>query len=327
MQSIFVAAAAAATASALTVEESHIARFNNWKAEHGKSYTSIEQEELRFEIFMQNHESITAHNADSTQTYTMAHNSFSDYSPEEFKSMYTGYVPQEGHKSGADNVHEIKEDAPASKDWRTTGKVTAVKNQGQCGSCWAFSTTGSIEAANLIKNGGSASDKANIISEQELVDCSRANAGCNGGLMDLGFQFVKNQGAGGDDLENSYPYKARNGRCVKQKGVPSKIQVTSYTDVTSGSEDALANAIGTHGPVSVAIEADQRAFQFYNGGVLTSGCGQNLDHGVLAVGYTDEYFIVKNSWGPSWGEEGYIKIGRGKNLCGIANQASYPTVL
>jgi len=328
MKFTFAVAAAAASVSALTVEESHIGRFNNWKLKHDKAYKTIDEEEARFEVFMKNHEFITAHNGDYEATFTMAHNQFSDMTPEEFKSQMTGYVPTAG-ASTADSVHEVKFDAPATIDWRTKGKVTAVKNQGQCGSCWAFSTTGSTESANLIKNGGSASDPSNVLSEQQLVDCSRKNNGCNGGLMDYGFQYLKGLKAKGDDTENSYPYKAKGGRCFAAKGTPSKIKVTGYTDVRGGESD-LKNAVGTVGPVSIAIEADQKAFQFYSGGILTKGCGQNLDHGVLVVGYGtqdgQDYWIVKNSWGPSWGEKGYINIAMGSNLCGISNQPSYPHI-
>merc|ERR1712013_886500 len=211
MQSVFAVAAAAVSVSALTVEESHVGRFNNWKVEHGKQYASIDEEEARFEVFMKNHASIEAHNADPEATYTQAHNQFSDMTPEEFKSQMTGYTASLGHKSGADNVHQVTVSEPTAKDWREDGVVTNVKNQGQCGSCWAFSTTGSTESANLIKNGGSNTASENIISEQQLVDCSTKNQGCNGGLMDYGFEY------------------------------------------------GLKNAVGTKGPVSIAIEADQRA--------------------------------------------------------------------
>jgi len=283
----------------------------------------------RFEVFMANHASIEAHNARTDNTYTQAHNEFSDMTPEEFKSRMTGYTATVGHASSADGVHEVTVDEPSSMDWRDTGKVTAVKNQGQCGSCWAFSTTGSTEAAHLIKNGGSNSDPSNVLSEQQLVDCSRQNNGCNGGLMDAGFKYLKGLGAKGDDTESTYKYEAKDGKCRATSFTPSNIKVTGHKDVRGG-ESGLRNAVGTVGPVSIAIEADQRAFQFYKSGILTKGCGQRLDHGVLAVGYGSEdgqdYWIVKNSWGPSWGEEGYIRIAQGSNLCGISNQPSYPLV-
>jgi len=329
MNSVFAVAAVAASVSALTVEESHIGRFNNWKAEYSKAYATIEEEEARFEVFMNNHLSIEAHNADPEATYTQAHNQFSDMTPEEFKSQMTGYTAMAGHKSGADNVYVVSASEPAAKDWRDEGKVSAVKNQGQCGSCWAFSTIGSTESANLIKNGGSAFDPSNVLSEQQLVDCSRKNNGCNGGVMDLGFEYLKTLGVKGDDTESSYSYKGKDGRCQATLFTASNVQVTGYTDVTGG-ESSLKNAVGNVGPVSIAIEADQMSFQFYRKGILSKRCGQRLDHGVLLVGYGNEdgkdYWIVKNSWGSTWGESGYIRIAMGSNLCGISNQPSYPTV-
>jgi len=329
MKSFFAVAAAAASVSALTVEEHHLGLFNNWKIAHAKTYNSIGEEEARFEVFMANHANIEKHNADSTNTYEQGHNEFSDMTPEEFKSQMTGFVNIVGRASGAANIHQVSDVTPESKDWRKDGVVTAVKNQGQCGSCWAFSTTGSVESANLIKNGGSASDATNVLSEQQLVDCSKKNSGCNGGLMDYGFEYLMGLSTDGDDTEASYAYKGRDSTCKAAKGVFSNVQVTGYTDVTGG-ESGLKNAVGTTGPVSIAIEADQRAFQFYRKGILSKGCGQNLDHGVLLVGYGTEagqdYWTVKNSWGDSWGEDGYIRIAQGKNLCGISNQPSYPTV-
>merc|ERR1712147_229136 len=168
-------------------------------------------------------------------------------------------------------------------------------DQGQCGSCWAFSTTGGMEGAWEIATGSLKS-----LSEQQLVDCSTQNAGCNGGSMELAFNFEKTTTVAS---ESSYPYTARDGTCT----------------------NALKSAIQS-GPVSVAIEADQMSFQLYSGGVLPSGCGTNLDHGVLAVGYDSDSFKVKNSWGTSWGNNGYVQISQSGNTCGIHSDASYPTV-
>jgi len=212
---------------------------------------------------------------------------------------------------------------PASIDWTTKGAVTAIKDQGQCGSCWAFSTTGSVEGAWQI-----AGNKLVSLSEQQLVDCSGSfgNEGCNGGLMDYAFEYIiANKGI---TTEQGYPYKGVDGTCKKNQKAAATIK--GYQDVTSGDEDALLDAVAL-GPVSVAIEADQSCFQFYSGGILSDpSCGTNLDHGVLAVGYgTDStntnYWKVKNSWGKSWGEKGYVRMIRGQNECGISLAASYPT--
>merc|ERR1712050_508585 len=208
-----------------------------------------------------------------------------------------------------------------SVDWSKQGAVTPVKNQGQCGSCWALSTTGSTEGAWQI-----AGNPLTSLSEQQLVDCDKVDDGCSGGLMDNGFNFLKSNGA---CTESSYSYKATGGTC-KQSSCTIAIPaggVTGYKDLSG--EAALESAVNLN-PVSVAIEADQMSFQLYNGGVMTGSCGTQLDHGVLAVGYGTDggkaYWKVKNSWGASWGESGYIRMIKGKNQCGISNQPSYPVV-
>jgi len=211
----------------------------------------------------------------------------------------------------------------ASVNWVTAGAVAAVKDQGQCGSCWAFSATGAIEGAVFLKE-----KRLTSVAEQQLVDCSGAegNQGCNGGLMDYAFDYViKNKGIGS---EASYKYTARDGTCKK---VPSVSTISGYKDIQSGSETGLLAAVNVQ-PIAIAIEADQSCFQFYHSGVLDdASCGTNLDHGVLLAGYdTDsasgkDYWLVKNSWGLSWGDKGYIKFVRGKNQCGLTLAASYPT--
>lgn len=212
----------------------------------------------------------------------------------------------------------------ASIDWRTSGAVTDVKNQGQCGSCWAFSTTGSVEGA--WKN---AHGTLVPLSEQELVDCDSVDSGCNGGLMDYGFEYIMKNGI---TSEENYKYTARDGTCDTTKQANVVATVKSYKDVTSKSQAALENAVNI-GPVSIAIEADKEAFQLYTGGILSAnaGCGHSLDHGVLLVGYGaengEDYWIVKNSWGSGWGEGGYIRMqrgGDGPGTCGLQSQPSYP---
>lgn len=287
----------------------------------------------RFNIFMDNIDKINRHNAQGL-SWEMGVTPFAHLTEEEFKAQIVGGCTLNERLTTDNEVHLDTTDVPDSIDWVDQGKVTPVKNQGQCGSCWAFSTTGSVESRSAIATG-----KLQELSEQELVDCAgdEGNQGCNGGLMDYGFEYVEQEH--GLCSEDSYAYVAKTlkNECSSMRSACGAREdaISSHTDVPTKSSDQLKAAVA-QGPVSIAIEADQSAFQLYKKGILTGRCGSKLDHGVLAVGYGSEsgqdFWKVKNSWGASWGENGYIRLcrdcnkNRGKGQCGILGQPSYPVV-
>lgn len=304
--------------------------FFQWTNKHNKTYISEVEKLHRMLVFETNFKLIKAH-MDKGSDVQLALNSFADLSQEEFKARYLSLDQRAINANRTKNVAYLNTtNRPDSVDWRDKGAVTGIKDQKQCGSCWAFSATGALEGVYAIKNGSQAS-----FSEQQLVDCSGSygNEGCNGGLMDQAFDYIRDKGI---QSEGSYPYTARDGKCVADA---SKVitKVTGYTDVPANNEEELANAVAAH-PVAVAIEADSLVFQFYSSGVLdSSSCGTDLDHGVLAVGYDftkskekKDFWIVKNSWGTGWGNKGYVLIAKGTGgkagICGIAEMASYPTL-
>lgn len=261
-------------------------------------------------------------------------NSLADLSLDEFRAQKLGFDGPRALAAAAerrnanlaygleDKLPELS-DIPKALDWREKGAVTAVKNQALCGSCWAFSTTGAIEGANAIATG-----ELVTLSEQQLVDCDRlVDNGCHGGLMSNAYRYIIDNG--GIDTEDDYPYKAVEQTCNEQREGRHVVTIDSWVDLPQGDESALLKAAAL-GPVAVAIEADQRAFQLYGGGVFDEPCGTQLNHGVLVVGYGDEdgvpYYIVKNSWGGAWGDQGYIRVRRNvgdSGICGIALVASY----
>jgi len=305
------------------------AHWENFKTGYGKVYDPP-AEGFRRAIWESNVAVIREHNLQADMgdySYYLGINEYADWSNDEYKAFLTNYIQSNISYASATFLAPSNVEAPSEVDWRKEGYVTPVKNQGQCGSCWAFSTTGSLEGQHFKKT-----KKLVSLSEQNLVDCSRkqGNLGCQGGLMDNGFKYI--EANHGIDTEASYPYTGKNGVCHFK---PSDVgaTVTGFTDITSGDEQALMQAAATVGPISVAIDASGLRFQLYRSGIFNNPrCSSTkLDHGVLVVGYGTEagkdYWLVKNSWGETWGINGYIKMSRNKhNQCGIATQASYPLV-
>ncbi|XP_028800688.1 senescence-specific cysteine protease SAG39-like [Neltuma alba] len=316
------------------LQESSLAeRHEQWMAKYGRVYKDGAEKEKRFDIFKNNVQFIESFNSNGNKPYKLSINQFADQTTEEFRAIRNGL--KRSHESlklmsvtDTSFRYENVTALPASVDWRQKGAVTPVKNQGDCGSCWAFSTVAATEGIHQLTTG-----KLVSLSEQELVDCDTKgeDQGCEGGYMEDGFEFIiKN---GGITTEENYPYTASDGKCNTNKEASHVAEIKGYEKVPVNSEEALQKAVANQ-PVSVSIDAGDGSFQFYSSGVFTGECGTQLDHGVTAVGYgvTDngtEYWIVKNSWGTEWGEEGYVRMKRNidakEGLCGIAMDASYPT--
>ncbi|KAN0037838.1 hypothetical protein ACTA71_000009 [Dictyostelium dimigraforme] len=316
----------------LSIEESQFIAFQN---KYNKIYSAGEYLD-KFETFKSNLLNIDALNKKSTAMGSdtkFGVNKFADLSKEEFKKYYMGNkaavltedLPMLPYLSD-----ETLSSIPDSFDWRTEGAVTNVKNQGQCGSCWSFSTTGNVEGQNFLSTGTLVG-----LSEQNLVDCDHTcmeyenqnvcNAGCDGGLQPNAYDYIiKNNGI---QTETTYPYTAVDGKCdFNSANVGAKI--SSYTMVPQN-ETQIAAYLVEKGPLAIAADAEE--WQFYIGGVFDVPCGSTLDHGILIVGFGAQetfigrntpYWIVKNSWGEDWGEEGYLKVERGDNKCGVADFVS-----
>ena len=315
--------------SVLAIETDDWHQFTRFQEKFNKKYENIVEFESRFQIFKENLRTIIQHNLDSTQNFTMSINQFTDLTQSEFKEKYVGGLKSvEVGSYGCKSFSSGASGLPDSIDWRTKGAVTSVKDQGQCGSCWTFSSTGAAEGAWAISKG-----QLIDLSEQQLVDCATGinygSHGCSGGQMEGAFKYLIEHG---QCTLASYPYTAKDGSCHSCSAV---VHFSSCSDVKPNDQLSLKAAVSIQ-PIAIAIEADTRYFQSYSSGVLTSSsCGTQLDHGVLIVGYGVEngqkYWLVKNSWSASWGENGYVKIARSDStndagICGIAMDPSFPSV-
>ncbi|XP_020247061.1 ervatamin-B-like [Asparagus officinalis] len=321
---------AAATSRTTATADDMSVRHEQWMAEHERQYKNAAEKKYRLKIFKSNVERIESVNRDGERKYELSVNRFADLTDEEFKTYYKGFKPKPIKATATNNETLMNmSDVPPSVDWRAKGAVTGVKDQGQCGCCWAFSTVGATEGLIQIKKGNLTS-----LSEQQLVDCVTGGVtrGCEGGLMDEAFEYIiQNKGIAS---EETYPYTATEGTC--NTDATSAATITGYEKVPANSEEALMAAVATQ-PVSVAIDGGGPDFKFYSRGVFTGPCGTDLDHAVTLVGYGTEesadgtkYWLVKNSWGETWGEGGYMRmardVGAPEGLCGIAKDASYPTL-
>jgi len=293
--------------------------FNAWKAQYNKVYPSEEEEAERFDIFKQTLDRVRARNARNGSA-TFGLTKYSDLTVEEFKSFYLGYIRPERSDVGVLTPKEIE--VPQTFDWRTQNKVTPVKDQEQCGSCWAFSVTENIESMYCVKNNIDCTTFPPL-APQEIVDCDTTDQGCNGGDPPTAYQFVMSEG--GMEDESDYPYTGQDGTCNFQQNLV-KVTITNWQYATQNSDETtMQNNLVAWGPLSICVDAEP--WQDYTGGVLmASDCSNQLDHCVQLVGYdmtqSTPFWIVRNSWGADWGENGYIRLQYGQDTCGCADEAT-----
>ncbi|XP_031257867.1 ervatamin-B-like [Pistacia vera] len=312
-------------------EEYVLQSHEEWMALHERVYETAEEKERRYDIFKNNFAHVEKVNNGVDRGFKLAINKFADLTDDEFRSLFTGYKRETSKTKTKPEtksfLHGNFTDVPTYMNWREKGAVTLVKNQGNCGCCWAFSAVAAVEGINQIKTG-----KLISLSEQELLSCdTQYNKGCLGGSMENAFDFMVSNG--GLTTEDDYPYEERQQTCKTDKAARHAVPITGFDLVSSYDEEALLQAVANQ-PVCVAIEGSGRDFRFYKSGVFKGNCGTNLDHGVTAIGYGTEsdgtkYWLVKNSWGTEWGEDGFMRIQRDveaeEGLCGLAIAPSYPS--
>jgi len=293
--------------------------FAKWASSNSKVYTP-EEYQRRLAIFTTNVDLIQQLNENAGNGASFALNKFADLTPQEFKANYLGYVPSTQEMEELELSAEVD---PATFDWISKGKTTPVKNQEQCGSCWAFSATENIESVWMIAKDLTSAD-FKPLAPQQIVDCDKRDGGCNGGNPPTAYEYIIE--AGGQDTEASYPYRAVNQAC-QFKPADVEVKIASYKTIST--EDAMKTATATVAPLSICVDAAQ--WQFYSSGVMTpSQCGKSLDHCVQAVGYdtaaNPPYWNVRNSWGTDWGLSGYIRLEYGHNTCGLTQETTTAVV-
>jgi len=303
-------------ALAEVIDDDVNAQFAAFQAKYSKTYSTPQQRDHRLAIFAENLKRVEAMNVEHDGA-VFGVTKFMDLTPEEFKAKYLNLqLPNPLPEAPLADITPISpQDLPPTYDWRNNGTViTPVKNQEQCGSCWAFSATESVESAWVL-----AGNTQSILAPQQIVDCDTNDDGCDGGFPSSAFAYIiKN---GGQDTEASYPYKGVDGSCkFKKANIGGSIKSWHYVSQKASDENTgMLTYVATRGPVSVCVDA--APWQFYNGGVLKT-CGNQIDHAVQATGYGTvnglDTWNVRNSWGADWGEQGYIILERGKNLCEIA---------
>ncbi|KAH8307748.1 hypothetical protein KR044_012240, partial [Drosophila immigrans] len=328
MKAIVIVLVLVAVVQATSLKDILKAEFNAFKLKHHKVYKDVSEELKRLQIFVENKKLIESHNrryAAGEESYKMGVNKFSDLKAKEFQELVLSSVNPNDLTVGISQIYSPSPsiELPKSIDWRKKGAVTGVKSQGDCESCWAFAAIGTLEGQHFIKH-----QQLVSLSEQNLVDCDSTNGGCSRGWTEKALIYIKNNG--GVNTDDSYPYEGVDGECrFNPANVGAK--VTGTVQVARDDESALAAAVAKKGPISVAIDAS--FFQHYEGGVLDEpSCQDEVNHGVVVVGYGrddigGDYWLVKNSWGDSWGEEGYIRMARNRdNQCSIAKYGVYPLV-
>ena len=318
-----VLAAASVPAYGLHVTSSAAAQFEEFKRAYGRVYATLEEERLRLRNFEHNLETMRVHQARNPHA-TFGVTKFFDLSEGEFRKHYlNGASHFKAAKERAAKLPAVSADvsgAPATKDWRDDGAVTPVKDQGSCGSCWAFSAVGNIEGQWKL-----AGNPLVRLSEQQLVSCDTVDAGCNGGLMLHAYDWLINNANGNVYTEESYPYVSGTGeepQCNMSSGLVIGASIEGHLSLESD-EDVMAAWLAEHGPLAIGVDAS--AFMSYQGGIITECEGVQLNHGVLLVGYNTSgsvpYWVIKNSWGTDWGEDGFVRVRKGTNECLITEYA------